>query len=183
MFHASCFMNKGFTMIELIVVMSIVGILSSALFFNWRSGEATFALQNSAYKLAQNIREMQEMAMEAREIDCNGYTGSSFGVQFKRSWPTYYKLFVDCNDNKVFDANDKTLGIVNFEKGVEISTLSAPALSPAAAFDVLFVPPDPTTYIKNKTSDMEGVVTIYLPDYPSKQKIITINTSGMIKIK
>ena len=178
MFHASCFMNKGFTMIELIVVMSIVGILSSALFFNWRSGEATFALQNSAYKLAQNIREIQEMAMEAKEIDCNGYTGSSFGVQFKRSWPTYYKLFVDCNDNKVFDANDKTLGIVNFEKGVEISTLS-----PVDSFSVLFVPPDPITYINDKTSGIEGVITICLSSYPSKQKIITINTSGMIKIK
>ena len=171
-------MNKGFTMIELIVVMSIVGILSSALFFNWRSGEATFALQNSAYKLAQNIREMQEMAMEAKEIDCNGYTGSSFGVQFKSSWPTYYLLFVDCNDNQVQDANDKIFPTVNLEKGVKISTLS-----PVDSFSVLFVPPDPITYINDKTSGIEGVITICLYSYPSKQKIITINTSGMIKIK
>ena len=178
MFHASCFMNKGFTMIELIVVMSIVGILSSALFFNWRSGEATFALQNSAYKLAQNIREIQEMAMEAKEIDCNGYTGSSFGVQFKSSWLTYYLLFVDCNNSHVYDVNDKILRTVNFEKGVKISTLS-----PVDSFSVLFVPPDPITYINDKTSGIEGVITIYLSDYPSKQKIITVNNSGMIEIK
>ena len=178
MFHASCFMNKGFTMIELIVVMSIVGILSSALFFNWRSGEATFALQNSAYKLAQNIREMQEMAMEAKEIDCNGYTGSSFGVQFKSSWLTYYLLFVDCNDNQVQDANDKIFPTVNLEKGVKISNLS-----PASSFSVVFVPPDPLTYIKGSSSGTEAQITLSLEDYPSKQKIITINTSGMIKIK
>lgn len=176
-------MNKGFTMVEFLVVMFIIGVLSSVLFFNWQSGEATFALQNSAYRLAQDIREMQEMAMEAREIDCNGDTGSIFGVQFKRSWLTYYVLFVDCNDNQVYDANDKILRTVNFEKGVEISTLAAPALSPAASFSIIFVPPDPTTYIKNKTSDIEGVVTIYLSDYPSRQKTIITNTSGMIEIK
>lgn len=171
-------MNKGFTLIEFLVVVSIIGILSSALFFNWRSGEATFALQNSAYKLAQNIREIQEMAMESKEIDCNGDTGSSFGVQFKSSWLTYYLLFVDCNDNYVYDVNDKILRTVNFEKGVEISTLS-----PVDSFSVLFVPPDPITYINDKTSGIEGVVTIRLSSYPSKQKIITINSSGMIKIK
>lgn len=170
--------GAGFTMVEFLVVMSIIGILSSVLFFNWRSGEATFALQNSAYKLAQDIREMQEMAMEAKEIDCNGYTGSSFGVQFEKSWLTYYLLFVNCNDNYVYDVNDKILRIVNFEKGVEISTLS-----PVDSFSVLFVPPDPITYINDKTSGIEGVITIRLSSYPSKQKIITINSSGMIKIK
>ena len=177
-------MNKGFTMMEFLVVIFIIGILSSALFFNWRSGEATFALQNSAHRLVQDIREMQEMAMEAREIDCGGGdTGSSFGIQFKRSWTTYYKLFVDCNGNKVFEANDVELRRVYFEKGVEISTLAAPALSPAAAFNILFVPPDPTTYIKGKTLDMEGVVTIYLPDYSDRKKTIRVNTSGMIEIR
>lgn len=170
-------------MVEFLVVISIIGILSSVLFFNWRSGEATFALQKSAYRLAQDIREMQEMAMEAREIDCNGDTGSSFGVQFKRSWPDYYKLFVDCNDNRIFEANDIELRRVYFEKGVEISTLAAPALTPAAAFGILFVPPDPTTYIKNKSSDIEGAVTIYVLDYPSMQRTIIVNTSGMIEIK
>ncbi len=92
-------MNKGFTMIEFLVVMSIIGILSSVLFFNWRSGEEMFALQSSAYRLAQDIKEMQEMTMEAKEMDCNGDTGSSFGIQFKSSWSTYYLLFVDCNNN------------------------------------------------------------------------------------
>ena len=134
-------MNKGFTMIEFLVVISIIGILSSVLFFNWRFGEATFALQSSAYRLAQDIREMQEMTMEAREGDCpeEGVTGSSFGVQFKKSWSNYYKLSVDCNDNQVFETNDGVLREVYFEKGVEIYTLA-----PAAAFSIIFVPPDPT---------------------------------------
>ena len=176
-------MNKGFTMVEFIVVVSIIGILSSALFFNWRSGEATFALQNSAYKLVQDIREMQEMTMEAKEISCNGDTGSSFGIEFKTYRPTYYVLFVDCNDSKSFDADEEELRTVNFEKGVEISTLAAPASLPVTDFSILFVPPDPITYIKDESSDMEGVITIHLPDYSSRQRIITVNTSGMIEIK
>jgi prepilin-type N-terminal cleavage/methylation domain-containing protein len=174
-------MNKGFTMIEFLVVISIIGILSSALFFNWRPGEATFALQNSAYKLAQDIREIQEMAMEAKEIDCNGTLTHSFGINFNlnNSMSSYF-LFADCNGDWIYNqGTDKPLREVKLEKGVQIQSLSPlPNL-----LNVVFVPPDPTTYINKQGSDMKGIVTIYLPDYPSKQKIITVNSSGMIEIK
>ena len=172
--------NSGFTMIELLIVMSIIGILSSAVFLNWKHGEAGFALQNSAYKLLQNIRETQEMAMGGKEVDCGGGdTGSSFGVYFKKSYINYYLLFVDCNGNKVYEANDRLIRpAVYFEDGVEFFNLS-----PATAFSILFVPPEPTTYIKNETSDIEAVISIYNPDYPSEQKTIKLNTSGMIEIK
>jgi len=172
-------MEKGFTIIELFVTMAIISILSSVVFLNWKSGEAGFALQNSAYRLSQDIREMQEMAMEAKEIDCGGGdTGSSFGVQFKKSYVNYYILFVDCNDNHIFGPNDLEIRTVYFEEGVEFSTLS-----PAAAFTVLFVPPEPTTWISNQTSGTEAVISIYIPDYSSNQKTIRVNTSGMIETK
>jgi len=172
-------MNKGFTMIELFVVMAIISILSSVVFMNWKHGEASFALQNSAYQLSQDIKEMQEMAMEARGIDCGGGdTGSSFGVQFERSYVNYYILFIDCNENKIYEANDLEIRTVYFEEGIEISSLS-----PSAAFNILFVPPEPTTYIKNQASGIEGAISIYNPNYPSKQKTIIVNTSGMIEIK
>lgn len=171
-------MNKGFTMIELFIVMAIISILSSVVFLSWKSGEAGFALQNSAYKLSQNIREMQEMAMEAREIDCGGGdTGSSFGVQFKSTY-NYYILFVSCDDNYSFGSDDLEIRTVYFEEGIEISTLL-----PSASFSILFVPPEPTTYIKNQPSGAEAVISIHNPDYPSKQKTIKLNTSGMIEIK
>ena len=170
-------MNKGFTMVEFLVVMSIIGILSSVLFFNWRSGEEMFALQNSAYKLAQDIKEMQEMTMEAKEMDCNGDTGSSFGIQFKSSWSAYYLLFVDCNNSYRQDPGED-FKTVNLEKGVEISNLS-----PASSFGVVFVPPDPTTYIKGSPSGAVAEITLSLENNPSKQKTITVNTSGMIEIK
>jgi prepilin-type N-terminal cleavage/methylation domain-containing protein len=174
--------NFGFTMIELLIVMSVIGILSSSVFLNWKHGESGFALQNSAYKLSQDIREMQEMAMEAKEIDCGGGdTCSSFGVYFNKSYINYYLLFVDCDGNKAYETvNDKLIRpAVYFEDGIEFFNLS----SPATAFSVLFVPPEPTTYIKNETSDIEAVISVYDPDYPSEKKTIRLNTSGMIEIK
>jgi len=170
--------NYGFTIIELFVVMAIISILSSVVFFNWRSGEASFALQNSAYRLSQDIREMQEMAMEAIEIDCGGgEIGSSFGIRFKKSYANYYELGVDCNGNKVFEAND-ILRKVYFEEGIEIFDLS-----PNASFSLIFEPPEPTTYIKGETSGTEAVIEIYNPEYSSRKKTIRVNTSGMIEVK
>ena len=171
--------SEGFTLIELIVVMSIIGILSSAVFLNRQSGEANFALQNSAYKLAQDIKEIREMAMEAREIDCNGEKGSNFGIQFKSSWPTYYVLFVDC-DNDYSQGPGEDFRTINLEKGVKISSLS-----PDSSFSIIFVPPDPKTYIKIEGGSSASVaeITLSLENYPSRQKSVIVNTSGMVEIK
>ena len=79
--------NSGFTMIELFVVIAIISILSSVVFLNWRHGEQLFALQNSAYKLSQDIREIQEMTMSAK-VCC---VANSFS-ELSKSGVTSFKL-------------------------------------------------------------------------------------------
>ncbi|MBZ9572785.1 type II secretion system protein [Patescibacteria group bacterium] len=171
-------MNKGFTLIELIVVMSIIAILSSILFLGTRTEEKKLALQRSAYVLTQDLREVQEMAMGAGEVDCNGSNANSFGIHFKSGWEGYYILFADCNDNQNWDGSDKDNLIrkVDLEKGVEISDLA-----PASSFSVVFDPPDPITYINQKDWGEEAEITLQFDSGDTKK--IKINSVGRIEIE
>lgn len=152
-------MNKGFTMVEFLVVMFIIGILSSVLFFNWKSGEEMFALQSSAYKLAQNIREAQEMAMSAKICAvCGGIVPPRYGIYTHSPDPdsNFYRLFADINNDGMIvypnplPEDDIVIKTINYESGVYLSEVILPddcsPKGPKRGY-LTFMPPDPITEI------------------------------------
>ena len=96
--------DKAFTLVELMIVSSIILLLTAVVLINYRAGNQQLALDRSAHKLAQDIRIAQEMAMSPRE-EC-GATGvfrGSYGIYLHRvQYPNSYLLFADCNDDKAY---------------------------------------------------------------------------------
>lgn len=177
-------MNQGFTLTELLVVIVIIGILSSVLFLGRTKTEEKLALQRSAYRLVQDLREVQEMAMGAGEVDCGVEKTHSFGICFDlNSSLTSYYLFADCGPDadKTYNGNDKLLREVNLEKKVQIQGISPSSLN---ALNVVFSPPDPATYINQEEwRTDEGVITLSLESDPNQQKTVKINSAGRIEIE
>ena len=171
-------MNKGFTILELFIAIAIIGILSSGLFLARGKAEKKLALGRSIYQLAQDLREVQEMAMGAEEVSCNGEMTHSFGIHFKLNISsTSYYLFADCNADQIYDKdNDKILREVKLEKGVEIYSLSP---SPVV-LNIVFTPPDPTTFINEEDWGTDGIITF---SFNSTFKTVEINSAGRIKIE
>ena len=166
---------NGFTMIELLITMAIIGTLSAALFFNYGPIQDNFTLQKSAQKLAQDLRRIQEMAMAAEKEKCNGSETSNFGVYFNTESNNKYIIFADCDNSKTRNEGDIDVEKISLEKKVEISVLS---LSP---LNVVFIPPDPTTLINNDKLITRAEVTLSLGD--NKNKTVEINNAGRIVIK
>lgn len=167
-------MNKSFTLIELIVVTSIIILLSAIVFPNYRGIERQFALQRSAHKLAQDIRRAGEMAMSTREFEGEIPKGG-YGIHLSISWRTYYKLYAD-NGNGKYGSGDSDVEIINLEKGVYIQNISPSSLS------INFKPPIPTIKITTEAGQKSttAVITLSLESDPTKTKIIKVNSAGLI---
>lgn len=175
-------MERGFTLIEFLVVIMVIAILSAVLFMGRGAEEKRLALQVTAFKLSQDFREAQEMAMGAGETDCGGgnYT-YSFGLHFYlQDYPNSYILFADCKDkdNRDFDKNgDKVLREVFLNKDIIICALSENKLN------VVFSPPEPVSYINKKDTSTEAVVTLCLKSNPGRQMQVKVNTVGKIEVQ
>ena len=170
--------KKGFTLVELMVVVSIIGLLSVVVFANYRAGEKQFALQRSAHKLAQDIRRAQNMAMSAKEFQ--GQVPSRYGIEFGKD-RDYYILFADLNDNGKYEPGSPDIEVekITFEKGVRIQELFTPASETTVW--VAFKPPDPLTTIRDPGE--RSILRIQLINVNNQTEIINVNKAGLIEIE
>lgn len=143
---------------------------------NYKDLGKDFNLERSVQRLAQEIRGTLEMSMSTKSPNDNfqNFKGG-YGLYFTGNNSTSYRIFIDVNNNKEYDAGDQVIKIVNFEDGVKISTISSSPLS------IVFLPPDPKTYI-NKESSGSATITLQLEDDTTKQKSLTIKATGMVEI-
>ena len=170
-------MKKGFTLIELMVVISIMGILSAVLFLAQSSEEKKTVLQMSAFEINQNLREVQEMSMGAGEFSCDidekAYT---YGIHFDDT--NTYSFFADCDDDHVFTSADVILKQIILSPEVIVYNLS-----PVSPLDIVFLPPEPVTYINAQETSVNGVITLSLENNYSIIKKIKVNAVGLIEIE
>ena len=166
--------KKGFTLVELMVTFSIISVLSVVVFANYRLGEKQFALQRSAYKLAQDIRRAQEMAMSAKEFSGAPATfKSSYGINFQINSTS--SLFADLNEDKNYSSNEK-VETLESEKGVGIISLS-----PCNPLTVVFSPPDPDIIICGNPAISSASITLNFAG--GAGKTIKVNKAGLIEIE
>ena len=172
------FKKKGFTIIEILVVIFITVVLSAIVFANYRSGQQQLVLKRTAYKLAQDIRRAQSMAgLESPKCDNSDYR-YAYGIHLKINDPKTYILFSDCNVNQKYNSEgDENLEDIELEKGVKIKSLEGNNI-----LDIVFVPPDPVVFIRGSVNISSIKITLCLEDDPAEIKEIIVYRSGLIDI-
>lgn len=176
--------SKGFTILELLVSTTIMMILAAVLFSVANKQESISLLQRETYTLAQNIRNIEQMAMSAQAVNCSGSETKIFGVHFEQSgsqWENSYILFGDCDSNRQRNVGDVDVQEIKLRKDVQFDSLS---FSPINTFlDIVFVPPHPTVYFNASVLIQEAVITLSLKNDPAQQKKVKVNTVGKIEIE
>ncbi|MBU0546838.1 type II secretion system GspH family protein [Patescibacteria group bacterium] len=159
-------MNKGFTLIELLIVLSIISLLSVLVLPNLGLGEKQFSIVTSTYKLAQDFRRVQEMAMSSAEFD-GVISPGGYGIKIIVG-NNFYVLFADLDADRQYDLNEKIGDDIYLDGGTIFQTSAT----------IVFVPPDPTVYGAPKSIVISDPSAVGL-----SSKTVKINIAGLISIE
>lgn len=170
-------MKKGFTLIELLISIAVVSVLAGMYLINYRSIDGGFALERSAYQLAQDIRKVQGMAMSSKELPetPEGFFGS-YGIFLKEEEGSYI-LFADKNEDNSYEWGEGLEAEAgNLENGVTITALSP--VSAQGQLSIVFSPPDPEVSFDAGAGNTASIVL----SLDNRTAEIIVNKSGMVSI-
>jgi len=171
--------NKGFTMIELLVVMGVIVIFTSIFFVDYGGDSKTFALERSVNKLAQDLRRTQEMAMTGLIGDANT---NAYGMYFDKVNASKSYIVYKNNDSVyTYDSSsDSIKETISLEKGLKICDILIGTGS-VNTLSLSFVPPEPTNYINTYYSGYEASVVLCVENDEAKTRRVKINNTGRIE--
>lgn len=156
--------NKGLTLIELMVVISIFLVITTIVIFNYEGFSSTVSLQNLTDDIALSIRKAQSFAIGARGV--TGNFSNSYGVHFsntgtapKDNLESSFKSFlmfstksssegyVAANSGSCSDGTNSCIeafGIVTQDiiKDIKLNDGDL-SFSPGAYLDIIFTRPNP----------------------------------------
>jgi prepilin-type N-terminal cleavage/methylation domain-containing protein len=182
--------QKGFTLLELTVVIAIIVLFSGIMLSNYRGGEREYALLRSAYKLAQDLRTVEKMAMASEMLPSTfdgvgGFPKGGYGIYFQVNSNSYI-LFADCNGDGKYEEGGSAAscsaasGVNSYPEKIKEFSLESKIKISNLSFNPLnitFFPPDPTI----KITPSANPATITLKN-DGKTKTVRINTAGLIEI-
>lgn len=170
--------KKGFTLVELLVVISIISIISGVMVVNFRTSEQTNKLQRSAQQVVQGLRKAQGMALFSSEH--GGEVYDYYGIYFDtQGMPGSYHVFA--SPNKAYNPPSETVEIVNLEAGIVIDSVVP---NEDNKLNIVFSPPHAFVEF-NPTTPTQAVITIKKKDgiCPQDCRYIKINNEGWMGVQ
>jgi len=177
--------NKGFTLLEMLVVLGIFAVMTSITVFNYTKFRTETILTNMAYEVALSIREAQIYGVSVRSP--NGQSSTSdfqypYGVNFVEDSNTYY-LFVDSqNIDGVTDCPGSAECVTPYtlQRGILISALQKECLD-QNELNVTFRRPNPEAIFDNNSDVSDAQVELTSPD--GDTRYVVIRNNGQIEVK
>lgn len=182
--------ENGMTLIEVLIITSLVAILSGIVFFNYRASQSQFALQRSAYKLAQDIRRGKYLALNTKEFE--GDIPDGYGVYIRPSfYDSSYIIYADQNGNRRYEGSppDGTVETSYLEEGIYLKNLRVKVLGVWMSINqasINFSPPDPEVSIRGPMGLIdfsEAKIELAQRSDPNKTKGIIVNRLGLVTVE
>lgn len=164
----------GFSLIELIVVISITTMVGSLMLANFKQGQKTQAVRASADAVVSSLREMQNKTL-AGEKHPSGQPARAFGWQVVTGNTGQFNTFSEENG----PSNKQILETIKLEKNVQISNIVIGSTN-ATGLEVRFFPPFGAIAMTGASyTEAEDLVVRFDITYPSTSISRRITVDGI----
>ena len=171
---------SGFTLVEMIVIIGIIGFMSAMVFSNQNKSSDQRKLTLETRRLSQDLRKTQNFALSSTTHNCSGSVKAvPFGIILDTDATDRYLGVADCDADKVYDSgSDPILSTIVFN-AARINNLSPK--NGSNAMEVFFVPPLPVTAVNADESALaSAVITLEGVRDNSLRLNIYVNSKGAI---
>lgn len=182
--------GRGFTLPEMLVVIFIIGLMSTILVVNWRNNEKKLLIQRKAEEVVQNIYRSRDLALTGKAYcvvgletkPCPAYgTNISLGSQ-------NYLIFGDTDSNNSYSVTDQAIENLSIGEDVEVYSLVTIGAGRAvpSVLNLVFSVPDGFITINNDPTIF--IAYIFLtrknqnPSQDGNTKVILIQNTGKITV-
>ncbi|TSC54853.1 MAG: Uncharacterized protein LiPW30_319 [Parcubacteria group bacterium LiPW_30] len=172
--------ERGFTIIELLVVIGIIGLLSSVTLANYRDVSARISLENLVQQMAIIVRQAQVYGISVAKTKNVVSEYPPYGVHFNTSPATSFILFVDNDGSGQYSGQSEDVEIINLKNNNVISGLSGNKISssclnilPLGTLDIIFTRPNPEAVFYAISGESQA--------YPSDVEITVKSPDGLYR--
>lgn len=92
--------HRGFTLVEMLVVLSIIAVITAIALIGQGDFNRSFILTDTTYTVALSMREMQTLGLASRKFGTVQNAG--YGAYFAKATPGQYILFADTYEDPAF---------------------------------------------------------------------------------
>lgn len=187
--------SLGFSLIELIVSISIVTIVTGIVIARHNAFNGAILLRNQAYEIAFVVHEAQQLAVSGQTSDLNSTQKQRYGVAFSTGTTGDINkqsilLYKDNNNNRLYDAaTDDEIKTYRLDNRFEIARIMTGSSS-GSNMRVVFERPffDAKFYRDNLAAIQSGPARIIIRPVNSTasnvpERVINISNSGQITVE
>ena len=188
LFHA-----RGYSMLEMVVVLGIVTLVSTVVLANYPAFNERLGVRRAAEDIASSIRQAQSFGLGVKEFGPGSGIFPGYGISFERYASTgvpatFYTLYADSNNNLAYDTGE-TISYRTIQGKAVVDDICAdqkqatPGPCGINYFFVEYSRPRPSVSLQSDAGFFYNDVEIKIKGSRGTTKTIVIWYSGQVSIE